>query len=64
MFLPASLLELVDICILRQIPRTKAGSRFDGIITEKYSKLARVIPTAKIELWQAVNAFPKDCTIS
>lgn len=61
---PAGTLKFMAIDILESLPRTKAGYQFVVIMTNKYTKLERVIPTAKITSTQVANIFINDWRIS
>ncbi len=57
LFLASRPLEFVAIDILGEIIKTLRGNRFLLGITDRYSKLVRTVPLAKITAIEVANAF-------
>lgn len=55
---PASApLKLITICILAPLPRTVNGNRYVIIMTDKYFKLTRTMPTGKTSSLRIATVF-------
>lgn len=51
------LLEFIAIEVLRPLPRTTSGNQYAIVITDRYSKVTRAIPTSKTASTHAANIF-------
>lgn len=63
LFSPADCLDFMAINILEPLQRTEAGNQFIVIVTDTYTKLERMIPTAKIMSTHVSNIFFNDWMI-